>query len=87
MDAIKKGEELFARGQFDDAENYFRDLIQRHPEQKEAYNNLGVIALQKQDIEQAIDYFTRSLAIDPFYRDALLNYSELARTVPPPGLS
>jgi len=85
MDLIKKGEELFARGQIDNAEKYFRDIIQQNPEQKEAYNNLGVIALQKHDIEQAIDYFTRSLAIDPFYKDALLNYSELTRTVKSPS--
>ncbi|MBN1211065.1 MAG: glycosyltransferase [candidate division Zixibacteria bacterium] len=85
MDAIKKGEELFARGQIEDAEKHFHDIILQNPEQKEAYNNLGVIALQKQDIEQAIEYFTRSLAIDPFYKDALLNYSELARTVKSPS--
>ncbi|MDD5425914.1 MAG: glycosyltransferase [candidate division Zixibacteria bacterium] len=86
MDAVKTGEDLFSKGKIDEAEKYFQKLIQDVPLQKEAYNNLGVIALQKQNIETAIDYFTRALEIDPFYREALLNFTELARTAGTPSV-
>jgi tetratricopeptide (TPR) repeat protein len=78
---LNEGEILFADGKVEEAENCFFSIIETHPDCKEAYNNLGVIAFQKDDKEKAIDYFTKSLEIDPFYRDTIVNYTNLLRSL------
>jgi len=78
---LSNGETLFADGKIDEAEKCFLSLVENDSECKEAYNNLGVIAFQNDDKEKAIDYFTRSLEIDPLYRDAIVNYTNLLRSL------
>lgn len=78
---LNKGETLFADGEIDEAEKCFLSLVENDSNCKEAYNNLGVIAFQKDDKEKAIDYFTRSLEIDPLYRDTIVNYTDLLRSL------
>ncbi|MEA3296510.1 MAG: glycosyltransferase [candidate division Zixibacteria bacterium] len=68
-DVIDKGEELFANGKIDEAENYFREILKHDSENKEAHNNLGVIAFQKNDLKAATECFTTALKIDPSYSD------------------
>ena len=55
----------------------FLSLVESDSDCKEAYNNLGVIAFQKDDKVKAINYFTRSLEIDPLYRDAVFKLYKL----------
>ena len=78
---LKEGETLFADGKIDEAEKCFLSLAENDSDCKEAYNNLGVIAFQNDDKEKAIDYFTRSLEIDPLYRDTIINYTDLLRSL------
>ena len=78
---LKEGETLFSDGKIDEAENCFLSVAESDSDRKKAYNNLGVIAFQKDDREKAIDYFTRSLEIDPLFKDAVLNYTSLLRTL------
>ncbi len=78
---LKEGETLFADGKIDEAEKCFLSLVESDSGCKEAYNNLGVIAFQKDDKEKAIDYFTRSLEIDPFHKDTIVNYTNLLRSL------
>jgi len=78
---LKEGETLFASGKILEAEQLFLALIQKDQNRKEAYNNLGAIAFQRNDAKSAIDYFTRSLEIDPFYKDAIINYTDLLSTL------
>ncbi len=80
-DTLSNGETLFADGKIEEAEKCFLSLVENYPECKEAYNNLGVIAFQTDDKEKAIDYFTRSLEIDPLYRDTIVNYTNLLRSL------
>ncbi len=74
---LKEGEALFASGKILEAEQLFLALIEKGLNRKEAYNNLGTIAFQRSDKTSAIDYFTQSLEIDPFYKDAIINYADL----------
>ncbi|MCP4977338.1 MAG: glycosyltransferase [Maribacter sp.] len=74
---VAKGESLFAEGRIDEAEQFFLSVAENDTNSKEAYNNLGVIAIQKNNAKSAIEYFTKSLEIDPFYKDAIVNYAEL----------
>ncbi len=74
---LEEGEILFADGKIDEAEEFFLSAIKKDINNKEAYNNLGVVAIQKEDVKSAVDYFAKSLKIDPFYKDAIINYADL----------
>jgi glycosyltransferase involved in cell wall biosynthesis len=77
---LKEGEALFAEGKIEEAERCFLSIIERDPKNKEAYNNLGVIAFQKNDLETAYHHFRTALKIDPLYRDVLDNMSNIMRS-------
>ncbi|MFZ5979594.1 MAG: glycosyltransferase [Candidatus Zixiibacteriota bacterium] len=79
------GERLFNEGRYAEAENFFQNILRDNPRDKEAYNNLGVLALQKKDLDEALEFFKRALEIDPLYKIALLNYTEIAKTVKSPS--
>ena len=78
---IKKGELLYEEGKIDEAAEFFLSAVEKDKNNKEAYNNLGVIAIEKRDVKAAIECFTRSLEIDPFYKAALINYTDLLKTL------
>ncbi|GAX59818.1 hypothetical protein SCALIN_C04_0306 [Candidatus Scalindua japonica] len=84
---LTEGETLFADGKINEAEECFVFLIEHDSYCKEAYNNLGVIAFQKDDKVKAIDYFTRSLEIDPLYRDTIVNYTNLLISLDQPQIA
>jgi len=73
QDQLERGEALFAEGKLDEAEKCFLSVIEKDPNNKEAHNNLGVIAFQRQDIKKAQNYFLTALKLDPFYQDAIDN--------------
>lgn len=72
---LKEGEAYFSEGNIEEAEKLFLSIIENNPDNKEAYNNLGVISFQNREIEKAINYFDKSLKLDQFYKDAVLNYT------------
>ncbi|MDP3013988.1 MAG: tetratricopeptide repeat protein, partial [Candidatus Subteraquimicrobiales bacterium] len=72
-----RGEELFSQGFLEDAKKCFLKLMNGSNPCKEALNNLGVLAYQEGNFNEAVHYLTESLRIDPLYEDALANYSEL----------
>jgi len=78
---LKQGETLFAEGRIDEAVEFFLSVVEKDKNNKEAYNNLGVIAIQKRDIKSAIECFARSLEIDPFYKVAIINYTDLLKVL------
>ena len=78
-DELRQGETFFADGRIEEAEKCFLNILEQDSQNKEALNNLGVIAFHGQKIERAIDYFDRSLKLDPFYKEAVLNYAYLLK--------
>ena len=78
-DKLKQGEALLAKKRIDEAENCFLEILKEEPNNEAAYKHLGVIASYNQNTEKAIEYFTKSLGIDPFYKDAVLSYSKLLK--------
>ena len=78
---LKEGETLFSDGKILEAEQLFTALIDKGQNCREAYNNLGVIAFQQDDKKSSIEYFTKALEIDPFYKDAIINYANLLRSM------
>ena len=85
-DQLKKGETLIADGRIDEAAEVFLSAVEKDKNNKEAYNNLGVIAIEKRDVKAAIECFTRSLEIDPLYKVALVNYTDLLITLKQPHI-
>lgn len=76
-DQIKKGEAFFSEGNAEEAEKCFLEVLKEDPGNKEAYNNLGVLAFEKEDLKKAQSYFLKALKIDPLYEDSLNNLDTL----------
>ena len=81
------GEEFFSQGSLEAAKEVFLGLASAQNPCKEALNNLGVIACQEGRFDEAVQYLTESLAIDPLYEDALLNVIELREAIKKAGSS
>jgi len=74
IDSLIKGESYFKNQQFEKSEQLFQSVLSIDYRNKIAFNNLGVIAFYKNEIDQSIEYFTSCLKIDPMYRDAIINF-------------
>ena len=74
---LMDGNELFAEGKIEDAEKCFLDVLKQDPDNKEAFNNMGVIAFQKKRFYEAVDYFSKALTLDHNYVDANVNFCQL----------
>ncbi len=61
------------KGRLDDAERVYKWTIAVDPAYGNAYNGLGVIAIQKQDPATARGYFEKAVQFDPELADAQLN--------------
>ncbi len=77
---INKGELLFQQGKLREAEEQFLIVIENDHENKDAHNNLGVIAFSEMEHEKAISHFKKALAIDPLYLDAILNLCDVLQS-------
>ena len=58
---------------YQDEETLWRATIAVNPASWMAHNNLGIIQLQRGEIDNAIAQFTKALAIDPAYAEARYN--------------
>ena len=74
---LNEGERLFTEGNIEEAEKIFLKILKQNPDSKEVLNNLGVTAFQQRKINEAADYFSRSIALDDCYLDAITNLCEL----------
>ncbi len=75
------GERLFNRNRMVEAEQIFRSLLLEDSENKQALNNLGVIAYRRGDLEKASRYFRDVLKLDPVDQDAIDNLSLVHRVL------
>jgi len=70
---------LHQRGQLGEAERLYRQVLARHPDNLDALNLLGVLALQTGRNEQAIDLIGRALARNDRVADFHNNIAEAYR--------
>jgi len=73
QETMRTAELLVHENKLEEAEEQFLLVIQKDPENKEAYNNLGFIAFSQRNTEKAIFLFKKALDIDPLYIDAIIN--------------
>ncbi len=76
-DRMTHGERLFSQGKIDQALTTFKKIIQDHPDNSQAYNNLGVIYFHLDQIESAIASFYQALNINPTYKCVIFNLSDI----------
>ncbi len=72
-DKLEQGEKAFADGHFDEARRCFMAIVEADADNKEAINNLGVVALQANRQSEAEQHFSRALEIDPDFEDCRRN--------------
>lgn len=63
----------FKINNLNDAKNYFTELLQDNEYNYKALTNLGLISAYQGDNDLALDYYNKSLTINPNFQQALLN--------------
>jgi tetratricopeptide (TPR) repeat protein len=77
QEVLKNAELFFHQGNLSEAREQFLIALDYEPDNKEIYNNLGVIAFSEKQYEKAISYFKKAIAIDPLYMIAIVNMSDV----------
>lgn len=81
MDEIRnlfnEGKRAFQLQQFERAQKYFLELVEKDAHFADVYNMLGVINHNSGQFNDAVEYFERALKLNPKYTEALLNLAVL----------
>ncbi len=72
---------LHGEGRLAEAKKLYQGLLKKTPGHGAALYNLGVIALQEGEQEQALDFFGRAVAVDPGHARALHSLGALQQTL------
>jgi tetratricopeptide (TPR) repeat protein len=70
---LRQGIDYWSKGLVDEAIDAFHQAIHLQPDCYEAYNNLGVMQLQRQQSEAAMASFRQAIVLYPEYLDAYNN--------------
>jgi tetratricopeptide (TPR) repeat protein len=62
---LQQAEQLRQKGQFDDAQSICESLLQLHPDYAGALHTLGLIAGDREDHQQALNYLVRAAMLNP----------------------
>jgi Flp pilus assembly protein TadD len=62
---LQQAEQLRQRGRFDDAQSICEALLQNHPDYAGALHTLGLIAGDREDHQQALNYLVRAAMLNP----------------------
>jgi len=72
-----KSWEAYVSGNYTESINELQKLVERYPEEKEAFLYLGFMHENLREFEKEVHYLSRAIQIDPFYKEAynLLAYA------------
>ncbi|MCK5127173.1 MAG: tetratricopeptide repeat protein [candidate division Zixibacteria bacterium] len=76
---ITKGEALYNDGRVEEARDSFLEVLKTDTKNKEAWNNLGVIAYGEFAYGKAARCLSQALEVDPFYKEAIINLCDVLR--------
>ena len=62
---LQQAEQLRQRGRFDEAQSVCEALLQRHPDYAGALHTLGLIAGDRENHQQALNYLVRAAMLNP----------------------
>jgi tetratricopeptide (TPR) repeat protein len=71
--SLGAGNRNFAKGDLAAAETYYGVALKLDPSDPRACNNLGSVFAEQKEYAEAIKMFSRAIAIDSLYADALYN--------------
>ena len=72
-----KGTEAMAKSHWDEAEKHFEKATEIYPRYAGAFNNLGVVAINRNNSPAARGYFQQAIGLDDHLASAYLNISKL----------
>lgn len=73
IELYQLGREAFEESRYEDAQTFFRKLLDMGCRFADVYNMLGTITFQKADCAGAREYFQQAVDINPRYTEACLN--------------
>lgn len=73
LEENKKAERLIEAGDLPSAAKILVDIVDKDPENWQAFNNMGIISWRKGAIEEAYTTFIHACNLKPDYVDALIN--------------
>ena len=79
MDQLKRAEELFNQGKRREAKYMLLSILEQEPNNAEAHNNMGVILFEEGIRDRALHHLQQALSINPFHKDAIVNYVNALR--------
>jgi Flp pilus assembly protein TadD len=56
---------IFFQGRLDEAETEFRAMLELRPDDPGAMNGMGAIAVERNELDVAQDWFSRVIAVEP----------------------
>ena len=88
---LQQGIAAHKEGKLQEAENFYRVILQTQPSNPYASHNLGTLAVAKNKSELALPFFESALAVKPdiehfwiSYIDALIRAKKFEKGIPPP---
>lgn len=78
---ITRGNELFAKGQYNDAVLNYRNAIKKSPQSGEAYYRLGVALLKQNHAVEAYQAFEHAVSLSPNNMDAKVQFANLSLAI------
>lgn len=78
---IARAIDLHRRGRLSEAEAVYREVLGRIPSHFDALHNLGVLLLQREDHQAALDFFRRSHEVNPNSPALHLNIGNVLRAL------
>lgn len=75
---VALGSANLAMGRLQQAERLLRRAVQEEPEWPEAWNNLGVLLIEKGELAEAVEIFRKAYALDNGESDAIRDNLRLA---------
>jgi tetratricopeptide (TPR) repeat protein len=80
---LSRGREHYQKREFDKADYLLREVLEHSDRFADVFDMLGIIAHSRGDLQAAVRYFERAVALNPAYTEALLNlavtYNDLGK--------
>lgn len=74
---FRKGKGALEVGRLDEAEEFFKEILEENPDEIEVLNKMGVLYIYRKEPDKAREYFDRCLNLDKTFAPALSNLGNL----------
>lgn len=74
QEALKNALKAQVAGEILEAEKYYNAILKVYPKHPDANNNMGVLSVQKGEVDTAISYFQNAISLNPSIDQFWINY-------------